>query len=180
MKFAYLGAFLMSVMSACGGKSSSQAGDGGNGSGGNGGAPGTGGAGGASRYFITGEVDGVTMRGETNVRARWYQGLLEGFLGLSAEIGNGWSWELTIRNETGNPSCGIAAVILNQSGPEMVSFGTFDTRTSCTFEVSAAAPNVGDVIEGMFTATLSALPTTSPDRVVTGGAFRVVRVEPGF
>ncbi len=49
---------------------------------------------------------------------------------------------------------------------------------SCSVTVTAAAPALGDVLEGTFTATLSqfgADPSTARTAVVTNGAFHVTR-----
>jgi hypothetical protein len=140
-----------------------------------GGSGGAGGTGGASGYFITAEVDGVTMRAETNVRAYWFQGLQPGYLGLTAS-GSGWSWELVMVNMTGTPACGTASVQLNYDDTSMGSYGTFHAGDACAFTVSSAAPAVGDVLEGTFSAMMSGMPTTNPDRVATNGSFRVPRV----
>ena len=142
---------------------------------GGGGASG-GGAGGTTAYFIAADVDGVTMRAEANANAAWFRGLNPGYLTLAAS-GNGWQWNLTLINMSGNPPCGTASVLLLYDDISMGSYGTYAAGDSCMFAVSSAAPAVGDVIEGTFSAMMSALPTNHPDRVATNGAFRVPRIE---
>src|SRR4029077_14127850 len=75
------------------------------------GGAGGGGAGGTSGYFITADVDGVTMRAEANASASWFQGSVPGYLVLAAS-GNGWQWGLTLINMQGTPPCGTASVQL--------------------------------------------------------------------
>ena len=172
-----LAATLAATLVACssGGASSPDASTG-SGGGGSGGGGSGGGAGGASGYFITADVDGATMRGETNVRAYWFQGLQPGYLSLTAS-GTGWSWTLVFVNMTGTPACGTASVQLSYDDASMGSYGTFHAGDTCAFTVSSAAPTVGDVLEGTFSAMMSGSPTNHPNRVATSGAFRVPRVE---
>jgi hypothetical protein len=134
------------------------------GPGGAGGRPGAGG-------FITGDVDGVTVRGETQAVSYWYQGLLEGWLlaeGSTAE----WTWMLLINNRTGPGACSYG--LLAPAGDTTRAFASYvlpDGR--CDVTVTATAPNVGDNLEGTFTATLKRGTTV---KVVTNGAFRVPRI----
>lgn len=129
-----------------------------------GGNPGSGG-------FITGDVDGVTVRGETQAVAYWSQGLLQGWLiaeGSNAE----WTWMLLIANQAGPGACSYG--LLAPEGDTIRAFATYvlpDGR--CDVTVTAPAPNVGDKLEGTFTATVVWRTTT---KLVTNGAFSLPRI----
>jgi hypothetical protein len=134
------------------------------GAGGTGGSPSSGG-------FITGDVDGVTVRGETQAVSYWWSGLLEGWLAAEGSTAE-WTWTLIVQNVAGPAACSYA--LLAPAGDANKAFASYaqpDGR--CDVTVTAAAPNVGDNLEGTFTATLVRGTTA---KVVTNGAFRVPRI----
>lgn len=51
------------------------------------------------------------------------------------------------------------------------------TGGACSIQVTAAAPNVGDVVRGTFTATLVDIGNAARTLVVTEGAFEVPRLQ---
>ena len=84
------------------------------------------------------------------------------------------AWNVYVQNQVGMHDCGSGWVALfdNNGNPRSDQGGG-----SCSVNVTSAAPNIGDVIEGTFTATLKSM--TPPRTVtVTDGAFRVVRTDP--
>jgi hypothetical protein len=119
--------------------------------------------------FIVADVDGVTVRAELMPSC--------GTKGLSA--GEVWAnagttsallgWSLYVRNSVGTGTCIPDWVALYEQGRMLRS-----DRGSCSVTVTAAAPALGDVLEGTFTATLTTF--DSPDQhAVTNGAFHVTR-----
>ena len=163
---ARLAVGLALLVTACSSQTLAPPGAGGDagGPGGTSGSPGSGG-------FITADVDGVTVRGEAQAVSYWFQGLLQGW--LAAEGSNAeWTWMLIIENLNGPGACSYG--LLAPGGDTAVAFASYvppDGR--CDVTVTAAAPNVGDNLEGTFTATLKRGTTT---KVVTNGAFRVPRI----
>jgi hypothetical protein len=120
--------------------------------------------------FITADVDGVTVRAELMPSA--------GTKGLSSP-GQIWmnagttsatlGWSLYFPNSVGTSGCIPDWVALFEVGRMLRS-----DRGSCSVTVSAAAPALGDVLIGTFTATLTTL--DSPQQyAVTNGAFHVTR-----
>lgn len=120
--------------------------------------------------FISADVDGVTVRAELMPSA--------GTNGLSA--GQIWAnagttsetlgWTLYVPNSVGTSACIPDWVALFEAGRMLRS-----DRGSCSVTVTAAAPALGDVLEGTFTATLTTLTSTVQTAVVTNGAFHVTR-----
>jgi len=130
----------------------------------------------ASGGFISADVDGV------NVRAAF-----EPAAGTSGvEAGEIWvvagktsmidGWSVYISNSVGTTTCPPSWLALFEpENPVVCSDGPGAT---CSVTVTAAAPAMGDVIEGTFTATLSpfgADPATAHTTVVTNGVFHVTR-----
>jgi hypothetical protein len=122
--------------------------------------------------FITGDVDGVTVRVETDLMAGT-AGVAAGQIWLSAGV-SGAAWNVYITNGVGSSVCPpdwIAVYNPPGGGGMLRSEGG-----TCSVTVTRAAPEVGDVIEGTFTATLKTMPPSEPrTAVVTNGAFHVTR-----
>jgi hypothetical protein len=134
------------------------------GPGGVGGSPGSGG-------FITGDVDGVRVRGETQAVSYWWSGLLDGWLAAEGSTAE-WTWMLIVKNLAGPAACSYA--MLTPPGDPTKTFASYvEPDGRCDVTVTAAAPNVGDNLEGTFTATLV---RGTMAKVVTNGAFRLPRI----
>ena len=155
-----------------GGAAGSTAGSGGGGPGG--GSTGGSGAGGGAPGFITGTVDGVVIRADFDPKAG-VQGVVDGRIwvvaGTNAATTRGWN--VYVQNHVGAHDCGQGWVGLFDGNGDPRS----DQGGGCSVNVTAAAPAIGDVIEGTFAATLI---STMPARTVTvtDGAFHVVRTNP--
>lgn len=126
--------------------------------------------------FITADVDGVTVRaafepagGTTGVEA----GEIWLVAGKTSMLDG---WNVYVPNSVGTTACPPAWLALFQpDSPVVCSDGPGAT---CSVTITAAAPALGDVVEGTFTATLStfgAEPSTARAAVVTNGAFHVTR-----
>jgi hypothetical protein len=121
--------------------------------------------------FITADVDGVTIRGEMQAVSYWWSGIQEGSIAADAHNGE-WQWSLILRNATGRATCsGVLQVV----GSAAMSFGSFGAEGGCATNVTTAALNVGDVLEGTFTATLRQV-NGATLKQVSNGAFRVPRI----
>jgi len=121
--------------------------------------------------FITGDVDGVTIRAELQAVSYWWSGLQQGWLEADAQNAE-WQWVLIVRNAPG-PACGY--VVLQPVNVGTMAFATYGIDGACNIDLTAAAPEVGDVLEGTFTATLDQV--SGPMlKQVTGGSFRVPRI----
>jgi hypothetical protein len=124
--------------------------------------------------FITGDVDGVTVRVETDLMAGT-SGLAAGQIWVNAGV-SGAAWNVWVTNSVGTSSCPPDWIaVYNPPG----SGGTLrsDAGGSCEVTVTRAAPALGDVIEGTFSATLKTMESASTPRtaVVTNGAFHLTR-----
>jgi len=147
-------------------------GNAGSGGGGLGGGTGSAGMGGGAPGFITGTVDGVIVRAESEPKAG-VQGVADGQIWVVAGMAP-TSWNLYVLNQVGMHDCGMGWVgLFDNNGNPRSDLG----GGSCSVNVTSAAPAIGDVIQGTFTATLK---STTPARTVavTDGAFRVVRTNP--
>jgi hypothetical protein len=124
--------------------------------------------------FITGDVDGVTVRVETEFMAGT-SGLAAGQIWLNGGPASGAAWNVWVTNSVGTSACPpdwIAVYDPPGGGGTLRS----DAGGACTVTVTKAAPAVGDVIEGTFTATLKTMPPSAPrTAAVTNGAFHVTR-----
>jgi hypothetical protein len=140
------------------------------------GAGGTGGGTGAGA-FITGDVDGVTVRGEMLARAYWFQGLVQGELALEAHTQE-WDWYLVITNSTAGNACSSGYGQLIKAGTQTDGFASFKGGATCTVTVTHSAPNVGDVLEGTFSGTWLAI-VGEGMKTITNGSFRVPRIVDG-
>jgi hypothetical protein len=121
--------------------------------------------------FITAEVDGVTIRAETQAVSYWWSGLQQGWIEADAQNAD-WQWVLILRNTPG-PACGY--VVLQPVNASTMAFASYGTEGECAVDVTAAAADVGDVLEGTFTATLDQVSGTMLKQV-TGGSFRLPRI----
>ena len=160
-------------LAACGGSATTADGGGGGAAGGSGGgSTGSAGTGGGIPGFITGTVDGVVVRAESEPKAG-IQGVADGQIWVVAGTAP-TSWNLYVQNQVGMHDCaaGWVALFDNNGNPR-----SDQAAGSCSVNVTSAAPAIGDVIQGTFTATLK---STTPARTVTvtDGAFRVVRTNP--
>ena len=126
--------------------------------------------------FVTGDVDGVTLRTDHHAVAYWFSGIQEGFLGVEAQEEQ-WQWVLVIRNAVGHWTCPAdGSIVLQPVDSSASGLSTSATGGACAFEVTSA-PEVGGVFEGTFTATIARLTgTMRAPAAVTNGAFRVPRV----
>jgi len=126
--------------------------------------------------FITADVDGVTVRaafepaaGTTGVAA----GEIWVVAGKTSMIDG---WNVYLPNSVGTVACPPSWLALFE--PESPVVCSDGPGATCSVTVTAAAPAMGDVIEGAFTAMLSpfgADPSTARIAVVTNGAFHVTR-----
>ena len=126
--------------------------------------------------FISADVDGVPVRAELTPTAGT-KGLAYGLIWVVAgKTSAADGWNLYILNNVGTNDCPTNWIALFQSGPTLRSD---NPGASCSVTVTAAAPALGDVIEGAFNATLTAVPeppaTVGAAHAVTNGAFHVTR-----
>jgi len=121
--------------------------------------------------FIVADVDGVTVRGEFEPMAGT-NGLADGEIWLNAgTTSNLNGWLLYIQNSVGTSACLPNWIALFEGATKR----TDNPGGSCSVTVTAAAPALGDVIEGTFTATLATTATPPTTVTVTNGAFHVTR-----
>jgi hypothetical protein len=123
--------------------------------------------------FVTGDVDGVTRRVEVDLRAGT-AGLGPGEIWVTAGTSTADAWNVYMPNSVGTSSC--PADWVARFEPDGVVLRS-DAGGDCSVTVTQAAPAVGDVIEGTFTATLKTMGSASTPRtaVVTNGAFHLTR-----
>jgi hypothetical protein len=141
------------------------------------GASGGGGAGGSSsEYFISALVDGMPVRAEMNVRTYWFQGLSEVQLALEGSTADR-RFDFVFGNYVAENPCNY--VVLN-SVPVMAgqAEASFVEGGSCDMTLTALAPNVGDIIEGTFSAVVGPL-GAGPLVTLTEGRFRAPRAADG-
>jgi hypothetical protein len=124
--------------------------------------------------FITGDVDGVTVRVETELMAGT-AGLAAGQIWVNGGPLSGAAWNVWFINSVGTSACppGWIALFDPPGGG-----GTLrsDAGGTCAVTVTRAAAALGDVVEGTFTATLKTEPPSDPrTAAVTNGAFHVTR-----
>ena len=124
--------------------------------------------------FITGDVDGVTVRVESDLMAGT-AGLAAGQIWVNGGPLSGTAWNVWFINSVGTSACppGWIAVFDPPGGG-----GTLrsDAGGTCAVTVTKAAVALGDVVEGTFTATLKTEPPSDPrTATVTNGAFHVTR-----
>jgi hypothetical protein len=168
-------ALLSGAVTGCGGSSpgAAPAGSGGAGEGG-----GRGGAGGTAEHHVVGDRDGVTVRGETQAVAYWFQGLTDGSIVIEGSDDE-WTWYLLVTNsETASACAGGYLELIKRGSNGIDGFASFHAGGACTVAVTHAAPAVGDLLEGTFAATVYPIlgPNTSPTSI-TNGRFRVPRID---
>jgi hypothetical protein len=129
----------------------------------------------SSGFFIEGVVGGERFVAESDVGARWYQGLLPGWLYLEAQ-GENISWAIMVREGTVTQSCGTATITLireDTGQPRYFLSGWNPGSDPCTLVVAQPPGPVGEVIEGTFAGTLSLL---AQPGMPAEGSFRVPRL----
>ena len=130
--------------------------------------------------FVTADVDGVTVRAEMQAAAYWFNGIQEGYLGIGAQSAE-WQWVFVLQNTVGPGTCpGVGYIVLQPVGAPTMGRATYAAGGACATNVTAAAPAVGDMLEGTFTATLRGLGGGLQPATVTNGAFRVPRIADGL
>lgn len=128
-----------------------------------------------SEYFIRADLDGETLTATAEVSAAWFWGLLDGSIWVTGTDG-ARTWNFMIRNFEGNDACAGGYITLDGPAyPQPAGLATFWEGGTCAVTVTRAAPNVGDVIEGSFGATLAASPDPALSVAVTNGRFRALR-----
>jgi hypothetical protein len=133
---------------------------------------------GPSGSFITADVDGQTIRAAM-ASACGTGGVMDGQIWATVAMATlGLSWTLHMDNRVGTTDCPSAFVELadnfGDAPPGLISNVP---DASCSVTVTAAAPAIGDVLEGTFIATVPTVPPAFPAAVhqVSNGAFRVTR-----
>ena len=124
--------------------------------------------------FVTGDLEGSTVRTDRQAVAYWFSGIQQGFLGVEAHDDQ-WQWVLVIRNAVGSWKCpSDGYIVLQPLDSPTAGRATYWAGGSCAFEITRAA-DVGGMFEGTFTATIvrtgGGMPAT-----VTKGAFHVPRI----
>lgn len=120
--------------------------------------------------FIAADVDGVTVRAELTPTGGT-KGAAPGEIWVNAGTTSATlGWTLYVPNSVGTSTCIPDWVALFEAGRMLRS-----DRGSCSVTVTVAAPALGDVLEGTFTATLTTLTSPVQTAVVTSGAFHVTR-----
>jgi hypothetical protein len=119
--------------------------------------------------FISGDVGGVTIRAELDAEAGTI-GLADGQIWVAAGTTSSTrGWTIYLTNSVGTTACPPAWIMLAETGYQRTDY----PGGTCSLTVTRAAPALGDVLEGTFSATLA---TTSGQTVsVTNGVFRVTR-----
>jgi hypothetical protein len=166
-----VGSALMGLVAACGSDGGVAADGGGGAAGGNAGSGGGAGGGSGGTGFITGTVDGVVVRAEAEPKAG-VQGVSDGQIWVVAGM-SPTAWNLYVLNQVGTHDCSMGWVALFDDNGNPRS----DLGGSCSVNVTSAAPAIGDVVAGTFTATLKSM-TPARTVSVTDGAFRIVRTNP--
>lgn len=136
----------------------------------------------AGSGFIVADVDGTKVNATVNVAARpGPVGTLQLGAGTDA-LTTSASYKgfiLGVKNAVGTHSCatlGAASMNFgfNEAG-KPVGWVADNYKGTCSVEVTRAAANVGDAIEGTFSATLVDL--AKAEHTVTGGSFKVSRAQ---
>jgi hypothetical protein len=150
-------------------------GGGGAGAGGGGGGAGAGGGGGDSDFYVRAFVDGVLVDARMGASAYWWEGIQEGAISFQASTADHKWFLLTYDTSFATNACSGGYMLLS-SVPEVSSenYASYHEGASCTAKITQEAPNVGDVLEGTFSAEL---PNSngSASVSVTEGTFRVPR-----
>jgi hypothetical protein len=119
--------------------------------------------------FVSGDVDGVTIRGELEPEAGT-NGLADGQIWVNAATTSSTrGWTIYLTNSVGTTACPPGWIMLTEVGFRRTDY----PGGTCSVTVTRAAAALGDVLEGTFTATLA---TTAGQTVsVTNGVFHVTR-----
>ena len=114
----------------------------------------------------------MTVRVEAELKSGTV-GLAAGQIWVNAGPLGASAWNLYISNSVGVSACRPDWIALFDApgGGDLRS----DAGGSCSVTVTAAAPALGDVIEGTFSATLKTMTSNPRTAVVTNGAFHVTR-----
>lgn len=121
--------------------------------------------------FVTGDVDGVTIRADMGAAAY----LQAGFIDAVAHTSE-WTWGVSVLNDTGaRAGCGGGGVFLVSITGTTMDAVTSNIDGVCMDEVTHPAPNVGDWLDGTFSATLVTTDGKT-NKIVTNGAFHVPRL----
>jgi len=134
----------------------------------------TGVSGSGGDYFVTADLDGETLNATLDVKAYWFDGLLQGWIGVTGTA-DSRTWHFVILNSNVNTACNGGYITLQDLTDDSVGsiLATYPEGGSCSVTVTEAAPNVGDVIEGTFEGVLSSF--EEPMVTVTNGRFRALR-----
>ena len=125
--------------------------------------------------FISGDVDGVPLRADMGAVAFRYAGLQQGWIEAAAHTSD-WTWTIGFLNSAGaKVGCSGGNVLLTSITGMGMNSATYNTGGACMDEVTHPAPNVGDWLDGTFSATLVTL-DGSTKHTVTNGAFHVPRI----
>jgi len=125
--------------------------------------------------FVTGDLEGSTVRTDRQAVAYWFSGIQQGFLGVEAQDDQ-WQWVLVIRNAVGHWKCpGDGYIILQPLDSPRSGRATYAAGGTCAFEITHAA-GVNEILEGTFTATIARMVGSAMPATVTNGAFHVPRI----
>lgn len=154
------------------------AGTGGSGSGGKAGGSGASGAAGkvagTTGASIAADIDGVTVLADLEARSLWFQGLADFSIALTASTKT-QRWFILTDNAVGTTTCLSGGYYIELTAEDPAPGGaTHKDPGTCNVTLSAAAPEMGDVVEGTFSATL-----VDGDAVheVTNGSFHLPRID---
>lgn len=122
--------------------------------------------------FIAADVDGTTVRAELMPSAG-NEGLTSADLiwASAGTTSTEFGWNFYVKNAVGTFDCLGGWMGLFQPGKTFTAAG----GGSCSITITQAAPALGDVLEGTFSATLKTTTSTPETAVVTNGAFHVTR-----
>jgi hypothetical protein len=122
--------------------------------------------------FIAADVDGTPVRAELMPSAG-NEGLTSADLiwASAGTTSTALGWNFYVKNAVGTFDCLQSWMGLFQPGKTFTATG----GGSCSITVTQAAPAVGDLLQGTFSATLKTATSTPETAVVTNGAFHVTR-----
>jgi hypothetical protein len=134
---------------------------------------GSGGSAGEGDYFVSAVVDGVPTRAEMQAVTYWFQGLQPGYVTVEGQNADYQWYFVTMESALSPNGCSYLTLLPAGSNPE-AALASFYEGKSCTVNITQEAPNVGDVLEGTFSATLGR--SAMDEVIVTEGRFRVPRI----
>jgi hypothetical protein len=122
--------------------------------------------------FIAADVDGTNVRAELMPSAG-NQGLTSADLiwASAGTTSTTFGWNFYVKDVVGTFDCLDSWMGLFQPGKTF----TASAGGSCSITVTHAAPALGELLEGSFSATLKTTTSTPETAVVTNGAFHVTR-----